>query len=139
MSDPSPLTVAEGIFARLEHAWNAGDGAAFGEPFADQTDFIDIRGVLHRGDGALIGEEHQGIFDTIYRGSSIRYRVRDVRTLTSDCILAHATGTLDAPGGPLQGVHTAIATAVIVGEGGGARITAFHNTLITEPSALPKQ
>ena len=40
-----PTEIAETIVKRLEDAWNAGDGAAFGAPFAPDADFVDIRGV----------------------------------------------------------------------------------------------
>ena len=33
--------VATEIIGRLERAWNAGDGRAFGEPFAPDADFVD--------------------------------------------------------------------------------------------------
>ena len=125
----NPIEVAVGLFARLEQAWNAGDGAAFGEPFADDTDFVDIRGVHHRGDGDQVGRDHQGILDSIYRGSTVHYTVTSARELAPGCVLAHATATLESPTGPMQGTRASVITAVILGEDGG-RITAFHNTLV---------
>ena len=59
-----PTSIAEAITRRLEDAWNAGDGAAFGAPFAADGDFVDIRGELHSGREA-IAAGHQQIFDTI--------------------------------------------------------------------------
>ena len=47
-------------------------------------------------------------------------------------ILAVATSTLDAPSGPLQGIHTARFTMVIAEQGDDWAITAFHNTLVAE-------
>ena len=47
-------------------------------------------------------------------------------------ILAVATSTLDAPSGPLQGIHTAHFTMVIAEQGDDWAITAFHNTLVAE-------
>lgn len=128
-SNPSEL--ASLLFARLESAWNASDGAAFGEAFSDESDFVDIRGSHHKGGGNEVGQDHQMIFDSIYKGSVVRYRVTDARELAPGCVLAHAAATLDAPSGPLQGTHSSCITAVIVGDGADARITAFHNTLVT--------
>ena len=126
----NPIDLAKDLFAKLERAWNAADGAAFGEPFADETDFVDIRGVLHRGDGHQVGQDHQGILDSIYRGSTVSYTVTSARELAPGCVLAHAAATLIAPEGPLQGTRSSLITAVILDRDGG-RITAFHNTLVT--------
>ena len=125
----NPIELAGRLFAHLEKAWNAGDGAAFGEPFADETDFVDIRGVHHRGDGHQVGQDHQGILDSIYRGSTVQYTVTSAREVAPGCVLAHASATLESPTGPLQGTRSSTITAVILDTDGG-RITAFHNTLV---------
>jgi uncharacterized protein (TIGR02246 family) len=41
--------IAQAVMQRLERAWNRADGAAFGEPFSAQADFVAIRGDLHTG------------------------------------------------------------------------------------------
>src|SRR5262245_36110211 len=115
---------------RLERAWNSADGAAFGEPFSTEADFVTIRGDLHTGRDA-IAAGHQQIFDTIYAGSTIAYRVVQARALGDRIVLAHTRATLNVPGGPLAGEHASTITAVMVKHDGGYEITAFHNTLIT--------
>ena len=45
--------IASRILARLGDAWNAGNGTAFGEPFAVDTDFVAIRVDYHRGRDAI--------------------------------------------------------------------------------------
>ena len=127
----STEAIATTILEQLEQAWNAADGAAFGAPFADESDFVNIRGEHHRGDGAYIGRAHQGIFDSIYADSSVRLRL-DVARPLADGILAVATSTLDVPSGPLQGIHTARFTMVLVEQGDDWAIAAFHNTLVAE-------
>lgn len=122
--------IAAGLLAQLETAWNAGDGAAFGKPFADVTDFVDIRGAHHHGDGVAMGRGHQHIFDTIYKGSTVRYQVTSAREAVPGCIVATASATLDAPSGPLLGTNQSRITAVVVQQGDGWVITAFHNTLV---------
>jgi uncharacterized protein (TIGR02246 family) len=121
---------AEAFFAAIESAWNAADGERYGAEFADVTDFVNIRGEHHHGDGHYIGVAHQGIFDTIYRGSTVRYEVDEAREVAPGVVVAHATSTLDAPCGPLQGVHNSKMTVVLVEEGGRWQATAFHNTLV---------
>jgi len=66
--------LATTVLEKLEQAWNAADGAAFGALFAEESDFVNVRGEHHRG-SAQIGRGHQGIFDTIYAGSTVRYRL----------------------------------------------------------------
>jgi uncharacterized protein (TIGR02246 family) len=131
------MAVATDIYAALEQAWNHSDGAAFGAVFDEHSDFVDIRGVHHRGGPAEIGGAHQGIFDTIYRDSVVRYEVDDARALSPDHLLAHASATLEVPGGPLAGVHHAVSTVVLVAGVRGWRVTAFHNTLVDQRGASP--
>ena len=116
-------------FEELQRAWNHGDGAQFGEPFADDADFVDIRGTRHRGKGAIAGG-HQAIFDTIYRGSTVRYAVVDQAALAEGCLLGVVEATLDVPGGPLAGVNRSTITAVMTRTDAGWKIRAFHNTLV---------
>lgn len=127
-----PTAIASGLFAQLETAWNAADGAAFGRPFADVTDFVDIRGMHHHGDGEAMGRGHQHIFDTIYKGSTVRYQVASARQAVPGCIVATASATLDAPSGPMLGTNQSRITAVLVPQGDGWAITAFHNTLVLQ-------
>src|SRR4051812_32033994 len=126
-----PSDVAAAIFDHLEQAWNQHDGLAFGSVFADETDFVDIRGEHHHGDATVIDAGHQPLFDSIYAGSTIRYRVERARRVEGGFIIAIVASTLDAPHGPLKGRHEARMTAVLVADDRGWRITAFHNTLVT--------
>ena len=121
---------AEQFFARLEEAWNAADGKRFGAEFSEVTDFVNIRGEHLHGGAALIAAGHQGIFDTIYRGSTNSIHLDRAREVGPGCLLIHATSTLDAPTGPLAGIHRAKMTALLVEHDGTWKATAFHNTLI---------
>jgi uncharacterized protein (TIGR02246 family) len=123
--------LASTFLERLEQAWNDADGAAFGAQFADESDFVNVRGEHHRG-ATAIARGHQAIFDTIYAGSSVQFRLDLARELAPGTILAVATSTLDAPAGPLKGIHTARFTMLIVEQGDAWRIAAFHNTLVAE-------
>ena len=126
----TPLeTVAADIAARMSAAWNAADGHAFGSLFTDDADFVDIRGDHHEGRHA-ISAGHQGIFDTIYAGSKVRYNVRQARELPSGAILAHIDALLNAPTGPMAGETAALASIVLVSDGDEHRIAAFHNTVV---------
>ena len=131
----SAENVANELIGRLEQAWNEADGRAFGEPFAPDADFVDIRGEHHRSREA-IAAGHQAIFDEIYEGSTVAYELTGARELTGGVILAHATAVLRAPSGPLTGEHNSMLTFnsllsfVLVRGGGGWEIATFHNTLV---------
>ena len=121
--------VATELIGRLQRAWNGADGKAFGEPFAPDADFVDVRGEHHRGREA-IAAGHQAIFGSIYEGSTVAYELSGARELSDGVILAHSTGALRVPFGPLAGEHDAVQTLVLVRGGDGWKIAAFHNTLV---------
>jgi uncharacterized protein (TIGR02246 family) len=125
--------LAASFVERLEQAWNIADGAAFGAQFADESDFVNVRGEHHRG-ATAIARGHQGIFDTIYADSTVRYRLELARELAPGVIMAVASATLDVPGGPLKGIHNSRFTMLIVEQGDDWRIAAFHNTFVAERS-----
>ena len=116
------------IVGDLEKAWNAADGVAFARPFADDADFVNIR-AEHMRTRDVIGNGHQGIFNTIYKGSTVRYQVAAVREIAPTVLLAHVKSKLKAPTGPLAGEHGSLFTLVLVQQTNEWRIAAFHNTL----------
>src|SRR3712207_2290615 len=123
--------VAAEMIGRLEGAWNGADGRAFGEPFAADADFVDIRGEHHRGREA-ISAGHRAIFGSIYEGSTVDYELTGVRELSEGVILAHSSAVLRVPSGPLAGEHGAVQTLVLVREDDGWEIAAFHNTPVAQ-------
>jgi uncharacterized protein (TIGR02246 family) len=128
-TNPGDQIVGE-IVGELEQAWNAADGAAFARPFAEDADFVNIRGEHHRTRDA-IAKGHQAIFNSIYKGSVVRFQLARVRTLAPGVLLAHVRSTLKAPTGPLAGEYGALFSMVLVQDQGNWRIAAFHNTLMT--------
>ena len=126
----NPVTIAATMFELMKQAWNRADGAAFGDLFDDETDFVNIHGAHLRGNAAFIARGHQVLFDGIYAGSKVRYRLDVAREVSPGCIVAVVAATLDAPSGPLQGINEARITVVITGRGGRWSIAAFQNTLV---------
>lgn len=124
-----PEKIARELVKQLEDGWNAADGEAFAKPFAEDADYVAVRGDYHRSREA-IAKGHQGIFNSIYKGSRVSYELLRARALTDDVILAHARSDLSAPSGPLAGDHSALSTLVLVRKDGGWQIAGFHNTLI---------
>jgi uncharacterized protein (TIGR02246 family) len=123
--------VAAEVLARLEQAWNDGDGEAFGALYAQDATFVTIRGEWATGRHAITAG-HAEIFRTIYAGSTNRMELVAVREV-GDALVASATSTLTAPTGPLAGTHRARSTSVLVPDAGhplGWRVASTHNTLV---------
>ena len=129
MDSPDERIVAD-LVGELEAAWNAADGTRFARPFADDADFVNIRGE-HVRTRDVIAKGHQTIFNTIYKGSVVHYDVTGVRAIAPAVLLAHVKSTLKAPTGPLAGEHNSLFTLVLVQHQNSWSIAAFHNTLIT--------
>lgn len=120
--------IARDLLQRLEDAWNRGDGEAFGAPYDDSASFVNIRGELHH--GPAIGAGHAQILASTHAGSINRMKLIGARRISDDVIVATSRNTLDAPQGPLAGVHEALSTSVLVRDGQQWRIAATHNTLV---------
>jgi uncharacterized protein (TIGR02246 family) len=117
------------IVRRLEAAWNAGDGEAFAAPFAEDADFVTIRGEHYSGQ-AGIAAGHAAIFRTIYAGSANHMTVEAARLLRPDVALVRVYSGLEVPQGPLAGTHRARFTLLLTREQGGWKIAILHNTLV---------
>ena len=99
--------VAVEVIARLETAWNAADGTAFGRAYAADASFVNIRGEHIVGSEA-IGAGHDGIFHSIYAGSVNQMEVVSAEELATGVVLVVSRNTLDCPTGPLAGRHQAM-------------------------------
>jgi uncharacterized protein (TIGR02246 family) len=106
------------------------DGTRFARPFAEDADFVNIRGEHFR-TREVIAQGHQAIFNTIYKDSVVRYDVIGARAIAPAVLLAHVKATLKAPMGPLAGEHSSMFSIVLVRDRDDWYITSFHNTLVT--------
>ena len=122
----------EAIVHQLETAWNAGDGPAFAAPFAEDADFVNVRGDHMKGK-TVIAEGHAGIFRSIYAGSVNSYTVEGARLLLPDVALVHVDALLKVPQGPLAGEHAACFSIVAIRNAGKWEIASFHNTMKAAP------
>jgi len=80
------------IHHRMIDAWNAGDAAAFIEPFRDDADFVAFEGTHLKG-RAEMRSFHQRIFDTVVKGSRMEGEVKFVRFLSPVMAVMHSTVT----------------------------------------------
>lgn len=122
------------VVRRLEAAWNAMDGAAFATEFAEDADFVNVRGDHVRG-AAAIAAGHAAIFAAMYAGSTNAYTLEAARLLHPDVALAHVGARLQVPRGPLAGRHHARFSPVLSRAPDGWRVAAFHNTPDTTGAA----
>jgi uncharacterized protein (TIGR02246 family) len=124
-------TAIHEIVKQMENAWNASDSNGFAAPFVDDANFIHIFGGQLDGRPA-IEASHRAIFDTIYRGSRLRFNVRGVRFLRPDVALAFAEGNLTFLDPADQREVNARPTLVLLKDAGNWRIVALQNTRISE-------
>ena len=127
-----PAAVARDVLGRLETAWNSADGAAFGAVYAEDAEFVTVRGV-HLTGASAIAAGHARIFATIYAGSVNRMDLVRAEEIADGVVLAISVHTLDCPSGPLVGVHRAMSTSVLARPPRGGRswqVVATHNTLV---------
>jgi len=125
--------VAIRIVGQLERAWNAGDGDSWGRLFAEDADFVTVRGEYLRGREAIT-QGHQAIFRTIYQGSTNQYELLRTRALGDGAIVAHVRARLVVTDGPMAGEHHAVLSLVLATSGAGWQIVSLHNTIRAEES-----
>jgi uncharacterized protein (TIGR02246 family) len=120
------------IVQQVQDGWNAGSGEGFAAPFAEDADYIVVDGRYVSG-RVPIGEGHQYIFDTIYKGSNNTMQVENVRFIRPDVALARVHAHLKfSDGGELR-EGTARSTWVLTkNESGQWSIAAFQNTPIVD-------
>ena len=94
---------------QIVKGWNMKSGAEFAKPFAEDADYVVINGMKIKGRPA-INKGHQGIFDTIYKNSTLAYTIEQLRFLRPDVAVVHVRAVLQVT----QGDKT---------ETGNARIT----------------
>ncbi len=136
MGNPEKDMQAMGdLFARLSHAWNEGDGYAYGECFTDDADYVTFMGQHLKG-RKQIAEVHQWLFNGPLKGSRLESSaISDLRPrfVTPEVAVVHAHG--EAKLSETQsdsGDRDSINTNVLVKQNGTWKITAFHNCRIQQ-------
>jgi uncharacterized protein (TIGR02246 family) len=119
------------VLEQLERGWNSGDGEAFAAPYAEDAEFVTVQGMRVTG-RAAIAAGHQGIFDSIYAGSTNSMELQDTLEVSGDVRIALTRNTLSVPAGPLAGVRQAMSTNVLRRIGAGWEVVSTHNTIIEE-------
>lgn len=132
------LDDASALVDALVQAWAAGDGSAFGRPFADRARFVAFDGTVLQGP-AEIGRFHQQAFSTHLTGTRLEVAVDEVRELAPGVAAVFSHGGIRRDGesrGALIG--PSIQTFVFRQADGGAQIECFQNTR-DRPIAGPRE
>jgi uncharacterized protein (TIGR02246 family) len=112
---------------QMESGWNTKSGALFAKPFAEDADYVVINGNQIKG-RAVIEEQHQRIFDTIFKDTRLTLNVKQIRFLRPDVAVVHVNGQRDSSTKELE--QGAVMTMVMIREQQGWKITAFQNTAV---------
>jgi uncharacterized protein (TIGR02246 family) len=137
--NPNDEQALRGIVAKLESAWNAADSAAWASVFADDVDFIHILGVHYTG-RAAVETGHRMIWDTIYKGSTVKYVVEKIRPVGADAAVVFVVGEMTFFDNGVERHIKARPTMTVQRAEGGWEIAVFQNTLIAEAmSAADKE
>ena len=108
--------------------WNAGSGAAFAAPFAEDGDLVAFDGTHFRGRQAII-DFQQPLFDRWLKGTRLVGEVQSVRFLNPDIAVMHAIGGTVMRGKTKPDpARDSIQTLVAVRSAGSWQLAAFQNT-----------
>ncbi|GLI05009.1 hypothetical protein YDYSG_10390 [Paenibacillus tyrfis] len=123
------------LFTALSDAWNRGDGAAFGECFTDDADYVTFMGQHLKGK-KQIADVHQRLFHGPLKGSTLESSAAAElrpRFVTPDVAIVHGIGEAKLAD-PAQDPSDrgSINTSVLVKQNGEWKITAFHNYRIQQ-------
>ncbi len=110
------------LWHRMEQGWALGDGDAFAGVFAEDVDFVTVRGEELFGRRA-VALGHGQLFAGPYRDTRLTAEISLIRPLTDDVSVVHVTSSI-APAG-----ITTHAQAVVVRRADGWEIAAFHNMI----------
>jgi uncharacterized protein (TIGR02246 family) len=125
---PADQAAIRRLADHLVAAWNDGNGAAYGQAFTEDCDYVTFNGDRVRGRDA-VAVSHQALFDTHLRGSKLIFESLDMRQLDAITILVHGIGNSLLKGQKkLSPARRSIQTLVAVRTESGWRFTAFHNT-----------
>ena len=137
---PSPQDTAaiSSIVTDLTNAWNQGDATAFSSHYAADGSFTNIIGTTLYGRPAF-QKQHNGIFTTIYKGSTNAFTIDHLQFIRPDVAIADITsrlsGTSSFPPGVKPRPDGSILTRlqlVLTRESGTWWIVAFHNVVAVD-------
>ena len=113
-------TAIRSLLTRLYDAWGHGDGAAYAQCFAEQSDYITFNGMHLRG-RAENATLHGALFRDALKGTTLSAEIESIALLSSGVALVHTAGS---------GRKRSYQTYVLVKVGDGWLIRSFQNTRV---------
>ncbi len=110
------------LWRRMEQGWALGDGEAFAGVFAQDVDFVTVRGEELFGRQA-VAHGHGQLFAGPYRDTKLTAEISLIRPLSDGISVVHVTSSITPAG------ITTHAQAVVVHRDGLWEIAAFHNMI----------
>jgi uncharacterized protein (TIGR02246 family) len=129
--NPKDEQALQDIVTKLEAAWNAADSVAWARFFAEDADFIHILGVHFTGRVA-VERGHRMIWDSIYKGSTVKYQVEKIRPAGPDVAAVFVLGEMRFFDNGVERHITARPTMTVQRMGDEWQIVVFQNTLVAE-------
>ena len=111
-----------GLWRTMVKGWANADAAVFASAFAEDVEFVTVRGEELFGRDA-VEAVHESLFGTVYRDTRLTAEPGLIRPLADGLFLVHATSTVTPPG---IGTH---AQAIVARREGAWSIIAFHNMI----------
>ncbi len=123
------------VLERLDDAWNEHDARAFAEPFCEDADFTNVRGMQAHG-RAGVERFMEPLFATMFADSEQRILSSTSRFLTKDLAAVDAWWTMDGaltPYGQLRPTRYGLASLVMRKDPDCWRILLWHNMELEGP------
>ncbi|MET7620352.1 SgcJ/EcaC family oxidoreductase [Streptomyces sp. NPDC005408] len=124
------------LWASMAEHWAKGDAGRFAANFAEDCDFTTVRGDKPSG-RVGIAAGHEALFRTVYRGSTLVARVRDIRYLRDDIATVNAESEITGADGTVLARTHALAVVELDAGAGQWSITAFHNMVPLSTTDTP--
>ncbi len=115
------------IVQDIHDAWADGDGKKYASYFAEDSDFTVWNGMYINGREAN-AKNHQMIFDTFYKRTSVKTEIRKIRFLTDDVASVHLQSKLFRDGEPVEGVPEVVPLMILQKKDGRWLVSVFQNT-----------
>jgi uncharacterized protein (TIGR02246 family) len=112
------------LWQRMAEGWADADGDRFASVFADDVEFVNVRGEEQHG-RATVAANHGALFKTRYRDTKLTAEVHTIRFIGDDAAVVHVASTVHSGE---NGTDTH-AQAVVERRAGEWLITAFHNMI----------
>lgn len=113
-------TAIRSLLTRLYDAWARGDGEAYAQCFAEQSDYITFNGMHLRGrtENATL---HSALFRGVLKGAKLSAEVESIAPLSAGIALVHTVGS---------GRKRSYQSYVLVKSGADWLIRSFQNTRV---------